>query len=209
MPSFHRGVLHSSLSLSIRGPLGTDVPTATPGQQYFLSPPLRDTSYDPTTAHGWHRAYLCASHIRHTSTTTHLQGAMPFILPRYGQPRVRRGDTLGLTWGAPCKQQKPKARTFREAWQEAFSKDSEVVKVAQWTYHKAHNAIFEQEGSYDLTSMFLEMVLYNVLLINRYIGNITTKCHNESMSDNRDPTVVLHQEISTLPVSIASDIRCF
>ena len=52
-------------------------------------------------------------------------------------------------------------------------------------------------------------MLYNVLPINRYIGNITTKCHNESMSGNRDTTVALHQEISTLPVSVASDTRCF
>ena len=53
------------------------------------------------------------------------------------------------------------------------------------------------------------VLLYNILPINRYIGNITIKCHNESMSGNRDPTVVLHQEISTLPVSIASDTRYF
>ena len=39
------------------------------------------------------------------------------------------------------------------------------------------------------------LLLYNVLPINRYIGNITTKWYNESISDNRDPTVVLHQEI--------------
>ena len=52
-------------------------------------------------------------------------------------------------------------------------------------------------------------VMYNVLLINWYIGNITIKCHNKSMGDNRDPTVILHQEIFTLPVSIASDTRCF
>ena len=52
-------------------------------------------------------------------------------------------------------------------------------------------------------------MLYNILPINQYIGNITIKCHNKSMSDNRDPTVVLHQDISTLPVSIASDTRCF
>ena len=49
----------------------------------------------------------------------------------------------------------------------------------------------------------MQAVLYNVLLINWYIGNITIKCHNESMGGNRDPTVVLHQEISSLPVSIA------
>ena len=52
-------------------------------------------------------------------------------------------------------------------------------------------------------------MLYNVLLINQYIGNITIKWHNESMSDNRDPTVVLHQGIYTLHVSVASDTRCF
>ena len=51
--------------------------------------------------------------------------------------------------------------------------------------------------------------VYNVLPINQYIGNITIKCHNKSMSDNRDPVMVLHQEISTLPVSIASDTRYF
>ena len=48
-------------------------------------------------------------------------------------------------------------------------------------------------------------MLYNVLPINRYIGNITIKQYKESMSDNRDATVVLHQEIYTLPVSVASD----
>ena len=53
------------------------------------------------------------------------------------------------------------------------------------------------------------MLLYNILLINWYIGNITIKCHNESMGDNKDPTVVLHQEISSLPVSITPDTRCF
>ena len=61
----------------------------------------------------------------------------------------------------------------------------------------------------DCTRIFSALVLYNVLLINWYIGNITIKCHSKSMGDNRDPTVVLHQEISTLPVSIASDTRCF
>ena len=57
--------------------------------------------------------------------------------------------------------------------------------------------------------MYGSIMLYNVLSINWYIGNITIKCCNESMSDNRDPTVVLHQEISTLPVSVVSDTRCF
>ena len=53
------------------------------------------------------------------------------------------------------------------------------------------------------------IMLYNILLINQYIGNITTKCHSKSMGDNRDPTLLLHQEISSLPVSILPDTRCF
>ena len=52
-------------------------------------------------------------------------------------------------------------------------------------------------------------MLYNVLPINRYIGNITIEHYSRGMGDNRDPTGVLHQEISSLPVSIASDTRCF
>ena len=53
-------------------------------------------------------------------------------------------------------------------------------------------------------------MLYNVLLlINHYTGNITTKCHSESMSDNRDLTGTFHQKISSLPVSIVSDSRYF
>ena len=59
------------------------------------------------------------------------------------------------------------------------------------------------------SSIFVKVLLYNVLPISRYIGNITIKWYNQSMSDNRDPTVVLHQEIYTLPVSVASDTRCF
>ena len=51
-------------------------------------------------------------------------------------------------------------------------------------------------------------MLYNILLlINRYIGNNTTKCHSRSISDNRDLTGVFHQKISSLPKVIASDSR--
>ena len=56
----------------------------------------------------------------------------------------------------------------------------------------------------------LLLMLYNILVpINHYTGNITTKCHSRNMSDNRDLTGVLHQKISSLPVSIASDTRNF
>ena len=53
-------------------------------------------------------------------------------------------------------------------------------------------------------------MLCNIHLpINCYTGNITTKCHSESMSDNRDLTETFHQKVSSLPVSIASDSRYF
>ena len=52
-------------------------------------------------------------------------------------------------------------------------------------------------------------VVYFPLPINWYTGNITTKCHRESMSGNRDLTGTFHQKISSLPVSIASDSRYF
>ena len=53
-------------------------------------------------------------------------------------------------------------------------------------------------------------MVYNILLpINCYTGNITTKCHSESMSDNRDLNETFHQKVSLLPVSIASDSRYF
>ena len=52
------------------------------------------------------------------------------------------------------------------------------------------------------------LVLYNVfLLINHCTGNITTKHHSKSTSDNRDLTGTFHHKISSLPVSIASDSR--
>ena len=38
------------------------------------------------------------------------------------------------------------------------------------------------------------ILLYNVLPINQYTGNVTIKCHSKSMGDNRDPTGVLQQK---------------
>ena len=57
---------------------------------------------------------------------------------------------------------------------------------------------------------YILVLLCNILLlINRYTGNISTKCHSESRSDNRDLTEAFHQKVSSLPVSIASDSRYF
>ena len=48
-------------------------------------------------------------------------------------------------------------KVFKEAKLEAFSKDSEVMIVAQWAYCEPHKVIFKQEGSYDLTAVFQQM----------------------------------------------------
>ena len=55
-------------------------------------------------------------------------------------------------------------KASREAQQEAFSKDSELVKAAQQAYCKTHRVIFEQEGLYDLTSVFWQMACDTKLL---------------------------------------------
>ena len=65
---------------------------------------------------------------------------------------------------SPHKKWKPLARALREAHEEAFSKDSEVVKVARQNYHLTHRAMFAQVGSYDLTSVFWEMAWERRLL---------------------------------------------
>ena len=57
--------------------------------------------------------------------------------------------------------------------------------------------------------MIIRMFCNILLPINHYTGNITTKCHSKSMSDNRDLTETFHQKVSSLPVSIASDSRYF
>ena len=83
---------------------------------------------------------------------------VPFLWSRHAQPRTRwRGSPWWHAWRAPHNKQKLKVRAFKEACQEAFSKDSEVVRVAQQAYWKTHKVIFKQEESYDLTSVFLQM----------------------------------------------------
>ena len=74
---------------------------------------------------------------------------------------------------------------------------------------KSYNTTIYNILENEIRPLLPQVLLYNVLLINQYIGNITIKHHSKNMGDNRDPTVILHQEISSLPVSIASDTGCF
>ena len=48
-------------------------------------------------------------------------------------------------------------KALKEPQREGFSKESDVVKEARQAYQKAHQANFEQEGSYDLSSIFFQM----------------------------------------------------
>ena len=164
MLSIHRGLWHSIAGLFPQSPWGTDVFPATPGQWCFLSSLLRDAGHQP----GW-RPWLALDLSLHPSHWTHQHpnlassGIIPHLTKAY-PTGARRGGSLQLTWGAPHKKQKPLARTLREAQSEAFSKDSEVVKGAQQTYQKTHKAMFDQEGSYDLTSVFWDMAWETGLL---------------------------------------------
>ena len=55
-------------------------------------------------------------------------------------------------------------KALKELQREAVSKESDMVKVARWAYHKAQHANFKQEGLYDLSSMFQQIATSTNLL---------------------------------------------
>ena len=59
-----------------------------------------------------------------------------------------------------CKERK----ALKEPRKEAFSKECGIIKVARQVYQKAHWANFEQEGSYNLSSVFHQMATSTNLL---------------------------------------------
>ena len=64
-----------------------------------------------------------------------------------------------------CPHRKHKeGKALKDPQREAFSKDSDVMKAARWAYQKAHGANFEQEESYDLSSIFCQMAISTNLL---------------------------------------------
>ena len=52
----------------------------------------------------------------------------------------------------------------QESQREAFSKESDIMKVARWVKQKTHWVNFEQEGLYDLSSVFYQMAILSNLL---------------------------------------------
>ena len=99
--------------------------------------------------------------------------------------------------------------TFNNTIHNSYLLKLQLVDICIMMYHHKHNIDhkFILMSYLDITE---DVLLYNVLLpINHYTGNITSKCHSKSMSDNRDLTGTFHQKISSLPVSISSDSRYF
>ena len=101
--------------------------------------------------------------IRDASTTSGLENAsaIPWtkVCPPWGRTK-RRQLTLTSQRTSSLELQKEGrlvAKALKEPQRQAFSKESDVVKVARWAYQKAHQANFEQEGSYDLSSIFKQM----------------------------------------------------
>ena len=62
------------------------------------------------------------------------------------------------------KDERPLGRPLKESCWEAFSKDMEIIKAARWAYHPSHRGMFDQEGSYVLTSIFKVMAQETNLL---------------------------------------------
>ena len=59
---------------------------------------------------------------------------------------VEFDDTSEECPGQKWKEGRPAAKALKEPHQEAFSKESEVVKVARWAYYKVQWSNFEQDG---------------------------------------------------------------
>ena len=53
------------------------------------------------------------------------------------------------------KKGRPAVKALKRPHWEAFSKESEVMKMARWAYYKDHQPNSKQEGLYDLSSIFL------------------------------------------------------
>ena len=56
------------------------------------------------------------------------------------------------------------ARPLKENCQEAFSKESELIRAAREAYYKTHQPDYKQEGSCDLSSTFWQMATSSNLM---------------------------------------------
>ena len=86
--------------------------------------------------------------------------------PKSGESETSISDVTLEEWSHwRWKKRRSLAKLLKESSQEAFSKDTEIIKAARWAYYPSCKGMFAQEGSYDLTSIFREMAQETNLLI--------------------------------------------
>ena len=69
-------------------------------------------------------------------------------------PRLGVEEAVELDEEQPCHKQKegrPVASSLKENCWDAFSKESELVRVARWAYYKTHQPNYKYKGSYNLS----------------------------------------------------------
>ena len=102
------------------------------------------------------------SHPRRPATTTHSTWTKWQHLPGHEVELDPSGDTepVSCPRELPQRRQKeedPLAEHLRGACQEAFCKDSDLVKCIRQTYFRAHQLVFNREVTHDLTNVFKEL----------------------------------------------------
>ena len=93
------------------------------------------------------------------------------VFPPQGR-RKRRWQTHDTPKEDPHHKQKGgrlAVKALKEASQEAFSKELEVMKAARQAYYKAHQSNFKQDGLYDLSFTFWQMATSTTLLGMRFM----------------------------------------
>ena len=88
-------------------------------------------------------------------------------MPAPMQDKEEAADIDDMPKEHPCQKLKEgrlAVKALKDPWREALSKESDIMKVARWAYHKAHWANFELEGSYNLSSIFQQMATSTNLL---------------------------------------------
>ena len=94
------------------------------------------------------------------SGTIRWQMPMTTIQTEPSHPKVPPVEDEEAIKECPYKRLRP----LKEGQQEAFFKDSSLVRVARQTYWESHLIDFRQEGSHDLSSVLHEMVSSTCLL---------------------------------------------
>ena len=154
---------------------GHSVPPTAPDQWCALSHHPRDVSHSQATGSGRQglvQTVADRGSVQTPPTPSVSRTPMPQVgakfwchssdqdVPALGQDEEEVAEIDIIPKECPCKKWKdgrPAGKALKEAQEEAFSKQLDVVKVARWAYLKAHRTIFKQERLYDLSSMFWQM----------------------------------------------------